>query len=273
MSKLTLLSKIVGQETAEKVAVKYFKACPAYSMKAMQAHYLKQYPSAGIVPLQNLLTELFNAYYRNESPQDIVPDTATPFVSSHVPYCRGISNVLIFNFLQRNYGIRDPLLIRLSVMAGEKHFWSKQYLFAPNQVRFIKNFSEEAEHDALPERGIMILEAFHPRIKMPGNEFRFFMLFRDSVKGILSGSHSIPAPLIPYVNRDSFCYRAFIPRRQLAYYCNFADPSQDLDLNGQQALFREAKSKDPVKGSQGFCIIHDDEGTPTIELTQVLMFY
>jgi len=263
MSKLTLLSKVVGRDNAEKVAIKYFKACPGYSMKAMQAHYLKQYPSARIVPLQNLLTELFNAYYKKENPESIVPDTLTPFVSAHVPYFRGMSNVLIFNFLQRNYGLRDPILIRLSVMVGEKHFCSKQYLFAPNQVQFIKDFGEDACREALPKRGIVILEAFHPRIKTPRNEFRFFMILRDSVKGMLSGVHSINAPLTPYVQRDSFCYRAYIPGAHPAYYSNFADPSQELDINGQKALFREAKSKDPVKGSQGFCIIHDEKGTPT----------
>ncbi len=263
MSKLNFLSKVVGRDTSEKLAVKFFKACPGFDAKAMQAHYLDQHPSAKIVPLSDLLSELLSTYYRKENSEEIVPDFETPFVSAHVPYYRGMTNLLIFNFLQRNYGIRDPLLIRLSVLVGGRCFWSRQYLFGPNQVRFIKNFSEEAGLDALPERGVVVLEAFHPRIKTPGGEFRFFMLLKDSDKGVLSGVHSIPSPLGPYVNRDKFCYRAYIPRERPAYYCNFADPSQVLDLNGGKNLFREAKSTDPVKGSQGFCIIHDNDGMPT----------
>ncbi len=263
MKKFEVVSKVVGKSNAEKLAVKFFKACPGYNPKLTEEQYLKQHPSAQIVSLSKLLPELFNIYYDKKTSEAIVPDTSVPRVSVHVPYHIGITDILIFNFLQRNYGVRDPILIRLSILVGEKCFWAKQYLLAPNQVRYIKNFSKEADQDALPRHGIVLLEAFHPRIKTPGNEFRFFMFFNNPVKGTISGIHSIPVSLVPYAKRDSFCYRAFIPGMQPAYYSNFVDPHQVLESGGSKGIFRRAQSKGPILGSMGFCIVRDDSGIPT----------
>jgi hypothetical protein len=262
MSKIELLSKIIGSEKTNALAVKYFKACPPYSNKTMLAHFLKQHPLARVIPASKILPAFFKIYYGNCSPDEIVPDESTPFASAHVPFSRGRTNLLFFNFLQRNYGIRDPLLIRLSIMRGEEFFWSKQYLFTPNEVKYITNLGSEADTDVLPEQGIVLLEAFHPRIKTPGNEFRFFVFFRDGKKGLLSGVHSIPAPLQSYVQRQSLCYRGYIPQGNYAYLSNFADPRQEIEISGPQELFSAAKTKDPLKGANGFCIIHDGDGAP-----------
>src|ERR1700688_660091 len=102
MSRIELLSKVIGLEKTNALAVKLFKACPPYSIKIMQTHYLKQNPRARVVPVAKLLPALFQCYYGNSGPEEIVPDESTPFVSSHVPFSRGRTNLLIFNFLQRN---------------------------------------------------------------------------------------------------------------------------------------------------------------------------
>lgn len=262
MSKIKLLSKVIGLEKSNALAVKLFKACPPYSNKVMRTHYLKQYPLSRIVPVTKLMPAIFQCYYKNSSPENIVPDDATPFVSAHVPFSRGRTNLLIFNFLQRNYGIRDPLLIRLSITAGEEYFWSKQYLFAPNGFKYISNFGHEAGEGILPGQGIVLLEAFHPRIKTPENEFRFFVFFRDEKKGLMSGVHSIPAPLQSYVERQSLCYRGYLPQGNFAYLSNFAGPRQDIEPSGPTELFTAAKTRSPLKGANGFCIIHDGDGAP-----------
>lgn len=263
MKKMEMVSKVIGKSNAEKLAVKFFKACPGYNPKLTEEQYLKQYPSAKIVSSSKLLPELFNVYYCKKKPEEIVPDESVPRASVHVPYHVGVTDMLIFNFLQRNYGIRDPILIRLSILVGEKCFWAKQYLLVPNEVKYLKNFSGEVDPGTLPKQGIVMLEAFHPRIKTPGNEFRFFMFFNNPAKGTISGIHSIPVFLEPYAKRDSFCYRAFIPGGQPAYYCNFADPHQVLESNGAKGIFRRAQSQGPIKGSMGFCIAHDEGGLPT----------
>ena len=263
MQKFEMVSRIIGKSNAEKLAVKFFKACPGYNPNLTEQQYLKQHSAAKSVSAAKLLPELFNIYYGKKTPEQIVPDISVSRASVHVPYHRGMTDILIFNFLQRNYGLRDPILIRLSILVGEQCFWSKQYLLAPNEVKYLKNFSHEADQNSLPKQGIAMLEAFHPRLKTPGNEFRFFMFLNNSAKGTISGIHSIPVLLKPYVKRDSFCYRAFIPGQQLAYYCNFADPYQVLQTDGAKGAFRRAQSQGPIKGSMGFCIVHDDSGDPT----------
>lgn len=262
LRKQEILSRIIGPEATSKLALKFFKACPGYDPLATKGQFLSQHPSAKAVSASNMVSELFKIFYGKIDAQDIVPDESVSRVSALVPYIKNTTDVLIFNFLRCNYGIRDPLLVRLSVLVGDKCYWSKQYLFAPNEVKYLKNFTAEADQNALLENGIVMLEAFHPRIETPGNEFRFFMLLNNPVKGTLSGIHSIPAPLIPYQKRDEFCFRAFIPSEQQAYYCNFADPHQVLQSNSTNRIFRQAQSEGPIKGSMGFCIVHDDKGIP-----------
>lgn len=263
MRKLAVVSKVIGKGAAEMLAVKLFKSCPGYNPDITQEQFLKQYPTAKIVSASNIVPDLYSIYYEKKNAQEIAPDDSVSRTSAIVPYLIGTTDILIFNFLQRNYGIRDPLLVRLSVLVGEQCFWSKQYLFAANQVRYLCDFTAEADQADLPQHGIVMLEAFHPRINTPGNEFRFFMLLNNPVKGTLSGIHSIPAPLLPYQKRDEFCFRAYIPEKQLAYYCNFADSHQVLQSNGTSRNFRQAQSEGPIKGAMGFCIVHDDKGIPT----------
>ncbi len=262
MSKIELLSKWIGLEKTNELAVKYFKACPPYYNRVLQAHYLKQYPQAKIIPPEKFMPTLFSAYYGQTSPEDMVPDAASAFVSAYVPFRKGITHILLFNFCQRNYSIRDPLLIRLSIMKENEHFWSKQYVFKPNEVKYFNTIGHEADAAALPEQGIVLLEVFHPRLKTPENEFRFFVFFHDQAKGLMAGVHSIPAPLKSYLPRTSLCYRGYLPDGHMAYLSNFAGSRQDIEAVGPKALFTVAQTKSPLKGANGFCIIHDGDGIP-----------
>ena len=263
MGKFEVVSRFLGRKRAENIFLNHLKANPGWNVDKVNEFYMSQNPSCETVSLQTYTENIFSAYYGERDIKKVVPDDSISSVVAQVPFCKGYTDLIIFNFLNYNYGIRDPILIRLTLMEGTKCFLSKQYLFAPNAVKLIENFGSDVGEGKLPDKGILVVEAFHPRIKIRGGEFRFFVIYKSEKAGMLSGVHSTPAPLHPYKSRENFCYRAFIPAESSkAYYCNFANQKQTLEIHDTSNLFVQAKTVESVVGTQGYCIVTDEYDQP-----------
>ena len=261
-AKIDVLAKFIGTENANRLAVGFFNACPGFTPKKAFKDFREKHPDAKPVRPEGLVRELFRIYYGEKGANDIVPDPSTPFAVSYGTFRRGMTSLLLFNFFRQNYGIRDPILFRLSIMSGQKLFWTSQFLSPADEVKFIENLgSTVAEHN-LPENGTFQLEAFHPRIKTPSRQIRFFAFLQDRTKGIIAGVHSMDVPHRAHLDHGKLCFRAFVPNGAKAFYNNVIDACQPLVETNRQELFSQGITAKPARGVMGYCVMTDDQGVP-----------
>lgn len=261
-AKIDMLAKFVGYDIANRLAVKFFGACSGFSPEKMFKNFLDKYPNAKPVNPDNLVREIFKIFYGQQSANDIVPDSSTPFAVSYGTYRKGMTSLLFFNFFKQNYGIRDPILFRISIMCGQTLYWTTQFLSPADQVEFIENLGSDLAKENLPENGTFQLEAFHPRIKTPSRQIRFFAFLQNRKKGIISGVHSMDVPHRAHLNHGKLCFRAFVPKGAKAFYNNVIDPYQPLVESSQKELFSKGITAKPARGVMGYCVMTDQEGVP-----------
>ena len=150
---------------------------------------LALHSTASLVGIDRLLPGIFQLYYTGGDPNSIVPGKDIASVASFVPYYRGFTSVVLFNFFKANYGIRDPVLYRYSIFSGREVVWCRQFLLAADGVMNIPDPAGTV--NCLPEHGNLIVEAFHPRISIPTKELRYFAIYRDIQQGSIAGTHSL----------------------------------------------------------------------------------
>lgn len=112
-------------------------------------------------------------------------------VAGWVPYIKGKTKVLIFNFFSQNYSLRRNLLLRYSIVSINKIvkqelFWIKpQVIFELDDENFLKSEGE-----------FLIVELFHPFIKKNHGDhdghLRFWGKYFDNNKTLSCISHSMP---------------------------------------------------------------------------------
>lgn len=150
---------------------------------------LALYSGASLADSRRLLPGMFRVYYTGDDPNRIIPGKDVASVASFVPYYRGFTSVVLFNFFKSNYGIRDPILYRYSIFNGREVVWCRQFVLAADRVINIPD--PAATVNSLPEHGNLVIEAFHPRISVPTKELRYFVIYRDLQQGSVAGSHSL----------------------------------------------------------------------------------
>jgi hypothetical protein len=165
-----------------------------------------RYAGARVIESAKFVPALLSAQYAELDPNTILPARDVASAYSFVPYYRGCTSLVVYNFFRMNYGIRDPVLYRYMVYEGRKLRWCRQFLMPSDRVAFIADPGAESE---LPSHGTIVLQAFHPRISTPARQLRFFVLYRDEARGTVSGTHALyfdPQGLSP-VSQPS--YRGF----------------------------------------------------------------
>ncbi len=180
---------------------------PTFDLDTTRDRQREIFPESSIVSQAKFVTRLLDVHYSAGDPNLLIPDASVPSVYSFVPYYRGITTLVVFNFFQSNYGVRGPVLYRFSVLDGRMVVWCKQLILSADAVVRISDPSVNIEN--LPERGNILLEAFHPRITTPGRQLRYFVIYREEKSGSVAGVHSMvfaPEGLIPLAEPS---YRAF----------------------------------------------------------------
>ena len=184
-----------------------FNREPAFDMAATAKRQQQAYSGAQPLSRENLTAGLLKAGYSGSDPNLLVPDQSVPSAYSFVPYYKGITRIVLFNFFRINYGIRDPVLFRLSVLDGRTVVACEQFLLSADAV--VELSDPVVRFGNLPAHGSILLEAFHPRMDTPGRQLRYFVFYRDGASGSISGVHSMvfaPSGLTPL---SSPSYRAF----------------------------------------------------------------
>lgn len=205
----------------------------------------KHNPGSQFVSAQALTSKLFAAYYGEDSVDAIVPDHSVPSVHSYVPYYRGYTSTLIHNFFKINYGIKDPVLFRLSIFCEREVFWTQQFLLPGDGVSFIEDPARRIT--ALPQTGTLVVEAFHSRIATPASQLRFFVLYRDEGNRLVSGVHSMPVKSASgWHALGQPSYRGFGEARGAYEYCHAVSPPAPLMPTAGERLLRKLRCQNPV---------------------------
>jgi len=171
-------------------------------------HHIEKYKSKKVFP-SNFIGSIFEIYYGGLDPNSIAPAGDVNNASSFVPYRRGLTSIILYNFFKTNYGIRDPVLFRLSIVSEGKVYWTNQYLLAGDEIKKIADPCLEFNIDNFPEQGAAVVEAFHPRIKTLENQYRFFGFYENKTAGTLAGVHSAGLPKRKVTRLEPASHRSF----------------------------------------------------------------
>ena len=255
--------KCLGERFAKNVAIKWFGYRPTIDIdKSDEAHRLR-YPSAKIVSGPQFMRTIFKFYYDPQlDPNAILPGSDIARVCSYVPYYRGCTDLVIYNFLRQNYGIRDPVLVRASVFSQHTVIWSRQMIVPGNDVVILKDPAETGSEE-IPAHGTLVIEVFHPDLPAKLNQFRFFGIYRDERHGIISGVHSLHIPKVKLVYGNQPFLRSFAPKDASLYYNSSVD--EHVPLESERSLSTDGLVRFVVPSGRsvsGFYTVSEPVGAP-----------
>ena len=114
-------------------------------------------------------------------------------IKSYVPFIKNKTNLLIFNFMELHYGVRDPVLCKISIIDDECDYGNINFFLSSSEVKYINQIDEDYFSN-LPDLGKAVVHFYHPKI--PKNiiekQIRFFGIYNNLNKEITSGVHSMP---------------------------------------------------------------------------------
>ena len=128
-------------------------------------------------------------------------------VAGFVPFLKGNTNIVLYNFFSKNYGIRKQLLTRICLCQGLNIIDTKWVLLHSNCVKrlLLKDWYElDADY--------ISVEAFNPKI--PKNhaghdgQFRFWGLYGDGSATV----HSSPTPNFMFPAQSFKAHRRYMPK-------------------------------------------------------------
>ena len=221
---------MLGDEGLARLAARLGRE-PGLSLDGATPWLLEHAPQASVVPAAQFVPAALASQYDGLDPNRLIPGEDVPSVHSFVPYYRGSTNLLVYNFFRMNYGIRDPVLYRYAVYAGRRLHWCHQFLLGPDRVAWIPDPCTQAQ---LPQNGTVVLQAFHPRIATPSRQLRYFVLYRKA--GVVSGTHSLQFDPLTLARRTQPSYRAFgEPGASYGYHVTGAE-RMELSAAGANGL-------------------------------------
>ncbi len=258
---LEMMVKWAGPDKADELCQKYLDKPLFLALEKFAYAHLERYAGSTLVPVHQQKAELFNVYYGNKDANEIVPEPGTNFAASYGPYLEGKSKILINNFYSRNYGVRDPLLLRISIFQNQKVWWTEQHILPANKVFYWEGVPE-AERADLPSKGMLVVEVIHPNLRSFKNHIRCFFMLRDEEAGTICGVHAGAIPVgIAYALPPGD--RGFAPQELLPMYNDFFHeqlPLQSRTIHEDDPLVR-LKTDDPIFAN-GFYTSVDSKGVP-----------
>jgi hypothetical protein len=227
----------------------------------LQAHV----PAVREVPANRFLGEIYAALYETKTPDELqamLPAADIPSIRSYIPYVRGRTQTFVFNFLKNNYGIKDPILIRLSIASVGAVHYSRQYVLPANAVRLFDDPFVDTEDKAIPENALMVVEAFHLRIDTSERQFRFIGIYRNDDAGTVCGVHSMPIPSKLHQKPEAPGSRSVGHAGPVQIYSCLSDPAVTVSTSPANP----AAALHPLKLAKatgiGYVILLDATGNP-----------
>ena len=206
---------------------------------------------------QNYASIMYKKFYTKEK-LNLLPSSELNYCESWVPYQKGKTHLGIYNFFQNNYGIKDPLYTRVSIVTNEFVTDSFDFILNPKESKIIhlKDYTNA-------ESGSVVVQVFHPRAKVILDQFRYFGLYSDQEGGILSGVHSMPLPSNKgYIELLNPKFRSFSWANTKTEYQSFSEASIGGEVKNTSRPFGYFNSNKKLKGI-GYITIKDEKNNTT----------
>lgn len=230
-----------------------------FDMSTIRDYHLEHTSNASLVQ-SKYIEKIFKTYYEKDTPQTVVPNEKIASAYSYVPYIRGVTKIIIFNFFRQNYGIKDPILYRYTILDLTKVVYTEQLLLSANSVHVISDPFNNLPARSLPEQGNVIVEAFHPRIKTIAGQLRFFAIYIDSERQMLSGVHSNSIRKFPeFFKLSGLGHRSYGINSNEYQYNNVAKPKTKLLHQSISKNLSRLSSESRIQGG-GYIIQRNANG-------------
>ncbi len=203
----------------------------------------------------NFITEVYKEFYSSHSNSTIVPDLTVPHVESWVPYVKGKTSIGVYNFFAANYGLKEPIYFRAIILDSTGPCHIDSWILCMDEVRHIQFEDEVSKED-----GVILLQAFHPRIKVISNQLRYFGFYHGTDGALAAGVHSFPmASKTGYFDKVGTGYRSLSDKNEPLHYWNFSQHSIPLEPDDSYEKMTCFKNTIPLWGN-GFLVNRDAKG-------------
>ena len=234
----------------KKLLIGLKKKVPFFEPSNIDLHYINKGSSKSLTP-ENYLKIIYQRFYNGQSVEDLVPSEDLNFCESWVPYQKGKTHLGLYNLYHNNYGIKDPLYTRISVISHEKVLNSKSFILKPKEAKLIDVSTLFDNED-----GSLLVQVFHPRVKVILNQFRYFGFYGDEKGNILSGVHSMPIPSRKgYIGLNKPKFRSYSWKESQTQYESFSEHNIPGVINEEFGYFETQKD---LKGI-GYITIKDKD--------------
>lgn len=205
------------------------KKTKVYDYSRVNEFHLSSVSGAEAVSGPALQKKIMEAYYGKISADVIVPTNDTPYAQSYLPFIKGHTGVFVYNFFEKNYALRDPILYRIVIISNGQVAYVKNKIVSPSSMLYMPNILEDANGsaDRIPEQGLLIVQAIHPRIKTPTNQLRYFGIFSNPKTGPAAGVHALRLAADGIVSVGPLGFRAFGSTGQI---CAFGADHPNLPM-------------------------------------------
>lgn len=257
------LKKILPQSLIDNLLIKSGKKFRILDPHHINKRHLTLHPGAQIVSSGEFIPHLYKTLFNQSPAQNIVPAVNIPLAQSWVPFIKGKSTILLYNFFDRNYGIKDPVLYRLILFNNNAEILSVScVLLGPGAVQYEDNIIQEGvDPSTIPNETSLLVQAIHPRIKTLGDQLRYFSFYGDSESSLNCGVHSV---LVPPRNLGAITplgHRSYGPAERTSGY-SFTQSDQELFSNAYESEpLLKLNSPVPMK-SFAYFIHKDERGNP-----------
>lgn len=184
---------------------------------------------------QNFLHFAFEKKYLSAETifNEINIDKNISCIKSYVPFIKDKTNLLIFNFMELHYGVRDPVLCKIRIIDDECDYGNINFFLSSSEVKYINQIDEDYFNN-LPNLGKAEVHFYHPKI--PKNiiekQIRFFGIYNNSNKEITSGVHSMP------------CLQNKICSQKKVFTRNFGDNKTNFNFLNDHSINNALLKKD-----------------------------
>jgi hypothetical protein len=205
---------------------------------------------------ENYLSVMYKRFYDKASVSDLYPSEDLNYCESWVPFVKGKTLLGLHNIFQNNYGIKDPIFTRVIIAKDEVITDSFSFILNPKESKLV-DVSKYTDIDS----GAVLVQCYHPRIKVILDQFRYFGIYTDNSGNLLSGVHSMPFPSNKgYIDNSDPMYRSFSWENESTNYHCFSKDFQPGEIKNPKENFGYFKSDEPIKGP-GYLTIKDKDGS------------
>jgi len=183
-------------------------------------------------------------------------------VCGWVPYIKGKTKLVIYNFFGINYSIRRNVLVRISICNRVGVISARIISLPPGQTH-VEDFSANFNLDKLEDAHLAVVEIYHPRISTNhgghNGNLRFWGAYTDNQGQYSATIHSAPLAFNAGIHKKFILFMSFSTSEKVQNSHHFSLVKK-TELLGEKIGSPPGLVIKQKKWFDGFNAITDDEG-------------